>query len=238
MLKEALTYLVSLKDNKTYEIHGDTYSDRELHRIAPHVDRPDTVRLNGLDSVAQMVRHELDMFENKPMFVRIVDHRRIEVLTALDSTMGRDKPYVAECDAAEFRPGWFTQDEAIIKLRSEFADTEDVAYLLDLCSRVSREDGVTSDDNGVSQTVSALQGVALKSVVGVKSRVILAPFRTFSEVEQPASEFILRLDDDLRIGLIEADGGAWKLEAKNNIRKFFALALEDELDAGSVVLIS
>lgn len=238
MLKEFAQYLVSLKDNKTYEIHGDTYSDHELHRVAPHIDRPETVRLNGLDSIAQMVRHELDMFENKPVFIRIVDHRRIEVLTALDSTMGRDKPYVAECDAAEFRPGWFTQDEAIIKLRSEFADTEDMAYLLDLCSRVSREDGVTSDDNGVSQTVSARQGVALKSVVGVKPRVILAPFRTFSEVEQPASEFILRLDGDLRIGLIEADGGAWKLEAKNNIASYLNNSLKDLVNAGIVVVMA
>ena len=27
MLKEFAQYLVSLKDNKTYDIHGDTYSD-------------------------------------------------------------------------------------------------------------------------------------------------------------------------------------------------------------------
>ena len=40
MLKEALQYLVSLKDNKIYEINGDTYSDRELHRIDLHVAVP------------------------------------------------------------------------------------------------------------------------------------------------------------------------------------------------------
>lgn len=30
MLKEAIQYLVSLKDNKIYEINGETYSDRDL----------------------------------------------------------------------------------------------------------------------------------------------------------------------------------------------------------------
>lgn len=237
MLEKALKYLVSLKDNKTYEFHGDIYSDHELHRVAPHVDRPDTVTVNGLDSIVHMVRCELDMFENKPAFIRIIDHRKVEVLTALDDHMGRDKPYIALCDAPEFRPGWYTQDEAIIKLRSEFAETEDVAYLLDLCSSVNRNEGVSSEDNGVSQTVSARRGVALKVNVDVRPRVTLAPFRTFMEVDQPASEFILRLDNDLRIGLIEADGGRWKMEAKQNIYSFFTTFLNDEIENGSVVVM-
>lgn len=36
MLKEFAQYLVSLKDNKTYNIHGDTYSDHDLVRLKPH----------------------------------------------------------------------------------------------------------------------------------------------------------------------------------------------------------
>lgn len=39
MLKEFAQYLVSLKDNKLYEIHGDTFSDHDLHRIPRHVAR-------------------------------------------------------------------------------------------------------------------------------------------------------------------------------------------------------
>ena len=38
-------------------------------------------------------------------------------------------------------------------------------------------------------------------------------FRTFLEVEQPESEFLLRVDPDEGIGFFEADGGIWKLEA-------------------------
>lgn len=48
MLKEALAYLVSLKENKTYEIHGDTYSDHELVR-AEKLERLDQ-RLRGGES--------------------------------------------------------------------------------------------------------------------------------------------------------------------------------------------
>ena len=58
---------------------------------------------------------------------------------------------------------------------------------------------VTTRDNGVSQEVEARQGVSLKALVQVKPRVALRPFRTFLEVEQPVSEFLLRLDDDLSL---------------------------------------
>lgn len=42
MLKEFAQYLVSLKDNKTYDIHGDTYSNGIIH-IANDAENPGTV---------------------------------------------------------------------------------------------------------------------------------------------------------------------------------------------------
>ena len=71
-------------------------------------------------------------------------------------------------------------------------------------SRMSKDSGVTTRDNGVSQEVEARQGVSLKALVQVKPRVALRPFRTFLEVEQPVGEFLLRLDDDGNVGLFEA----------------------------------
>ena len=220
MLKEAFAYLVSLKENKTYTINGDTYSDHELHRIAPYIERPFRIKVNGLDSIAQLIRHEIDMeAEHLPLFIRVDSPRRVEVFSALDDMMGRDELYEAICDAPEFRPGWMDQEQAIIALRSMFIpNDEGTGYLLDLISRIIKDDGVTSDDNGVSQSVTARSGVSLKNFEQVKQRIPLAPFRTFVEVQQPMSEFILRLDDNCRVGLIEADGGAWSMEAKHTNR--------------------
>ena len=237
MLKEAIQYLVSLKDNKTYEIHGDTYSDRELYRIAPHVDRPRQIQVNGLDSIAKLVRNELDMMENQPVYIRVVGPRRVEVFSTLDSSMGRDQLYEAVCDAPEFKGGWRDHEAAIIELRSAFIPNEGTEYLLDLLSRICKDDSVTSEDNGVSQTVSARQGISLKNYERVRQRVPLRPYRTFTEVEQPESEFILRLDDEGRVGLIEADGGQWKMEAKERIRTYFEAALAQEVQQGAVVVM-
>jgi hypothetical protein len=57
--------------------------------------------------------------------------------------------------------------------------------------------------------------------------VELRPYRTFREIEQPASKFVLRVKrggEGQKPGcaLFEADGGFWKLEAIENIRKYIA----------------
>lgn len=237
MLKEAFQYLVSLKENKTYEIHGDTYSDHELVRIPVNVDRPNELEVNGLDSIVKLVRTELEMMENFPVFIRVADPRRVNVFSTLDTVMGRDRLYCAVCDAPDFRGGWREQEEAIIQLRSAFVPNEDTQYLLDLLSRIRKEEGVTTVDNGVSQSVEARAGVQLKQMVPVKPRVSLCPYRTFTEIEQPESEFILRLNENAGVGLFEADGGRWRLEAKRRIANYFEKMLAKEIEVGYVVVM-
>lgn len=235
MLKEALQYLVSLKENKVYDLDGETYSDHPLHRIRAEFDRPDLLEVNGLDSIVKLLQTE---GYNTPIFIRVQGPRRVDVFSTLDERLGRDFLYRASCDAPEFHPGWMDHEHTIIALRSMFVPNEDgTEYLLDLLSRISKDDGVQTDDNGVSQTVTARSGVSLKKFEIVKQRIPLAPFRTFTEVDQPTSEFILRLDDNCLIGLLEADGGAWKMEAKQNICAYFAKHLSKEIDEGKVVVM-
>lgn len=236
MLKEFAQYLVSLKDNKTYEIHGDTYSDHELHRIAKYDPHPARVEVAGLDSVVKMIRTEAGKFVG-PHYVLVESPLEVRTFSALDSDMNRDGLVRATADVPGFKNGFIDYQEAIIQLRSKFIPNNDVDYLLDLLSRVNTENGVTTSDNGVTQTVEARSGVSLKAMVNVRPRVTLAPFRTFLEVEQPESEFILRLDDNARVGLFEADGGAWKLKAKRRICDYFEQELADEISAGDVVVM-
>ena len=237
MLKEFAQYLVSLKNNQTYNIHGDTYSDRELVRIEPHIDRPTNLAVSGLDSIVKLVRNELDMFENLPVFIRVDDARTVSVFTTYDDVMHRDGLYTAKCDVPGFRDGFREYEKAIIELRSKFAPGPGVDYMLDLLSRISKENGVTTSDNGVSQTVEARQGVSLKTMVAVKPRVALRPYRTFLEVDQPESEFLLRLDDNGEVGLFEADGGMWKQTAKASILSYFEEHLAEEVKTGKVVVM-
>ena len=236
MLKEAFEYLVGLKDNKTYEIDGKHWSDHRLEMVEAPIYRREEVEFGSLDAIARMVRAEILDYAGT-VFIRVVDHKNVDVFTRPDAKQKRTWPYSATCKDVEFKEGWRGQQEAIIELRSRFIPTDDSEYLLKLIARINNEQGVQSNDNGVSQTVVAKQGVSLLSTETVKPRLVLKPFRTFREVAQPESEFILRLDNEGRVGLFEADGGIWKIEAKDNIKGYFEKTLKDLIDEGLVVVM-
>lgn len=237
MLKEFAQYLVSLKDNKTYQINGETYSDRELVRIPPYQAHPARITVTGLDSIVKLVKNELDVFDNLPIFIQVDGARHVSVFTSYDAEMERDALYEAKCDVPGFRDGFRGLDGAVIELRSKFIPGEGVDYLLDLLSRVSVDNGVVTRDNGVSQEVEARQGISLKTMLQVRPRVSLSPYRTFFEVEQPESEFLLRMDANEGVGLFQADGGMWELEAKRRIAVYFEDKLAGEVGAGKVVVM-
>ena len=65
----------------------------------------------------------------------------------------------------------------------------------------------------------------------VPSPCTLRPYRTFVEIDQPTSRFIFRMEQGreqtVNAAIIEADGGAWKLKAIQNIIDYLEYALAD-----------
>jgi len=171
------------------------------------------------------------------IMVQVKSNDTVEVMTTYLSDFSRNTLYRAKADAPGLRTGFRGREVALIELRSLCIPNEGTAYLLDLLSRMTNENSVSTNDNGVTQTVEARQGVALNALIEIKPRVMLRPFRTFLEVEQPESEFLLRVDPDEGIGFFEADGGIWKLEAKKNIADYFLKNMGDLIDAGKVVVM-
>ena len=79
------------------------------------------------------------------------------------------------------------------------------------------------------------KGIDLQANTPIKPIVRLKPYRTFQEVEQPESQFLIRVGER-GISFIEADGGMWKLEARKTIYYWLSAHLGDEIRDGSVVL--
>ena len=194
--------------------------------------------LHSLEALVKMVQTEAASV-GEPLYITIPDHLTVRCFgqPQPDARFFRQVYYEAKAtDVPGFRDGFREQDKAIIELRSRFAPSEGVDYLLDLLSRISKDSGVATTDNGVSQTVEARQGIALKATVQLRPRVPLRPFRTFQEVEQPESEFLLRMDEEGNIGLFEADGGMWKLTARQTVKAFLEAKLADLVSSEAVFI--
>lgn len=167
MLAKMIDKIVSLKETKIFEINGQTYADASLTRIPPHVDRPDCISVSGLDSICKLIRTELEKVDTTIM-VQVKSNDTVEVMTTYLSDFSRNTLYRAKADAPGLRTGFRGREVALIELRSLCIPNEGTAYLLDLLSRMTNENSVSTNDNGVTQTVEARQGVALNAVVEIK----------------------------------------------------------------------
>ena len=82
MLAQMIDKIVSLKETKTFEIGGQTYTDGHLTRIPPHVDRPEAISVSGLDGVCKLIRTELEKVGTTIM-VQTKSYKSVEVMTCL-----------------------------------------------------------------------------------------------------------------------------------------------------------
>lgn len=236
ILADFVDKIISLKDPEFVSIGEDTFSNQKFIRIEPHVDRPAAYEVSGLDSIVQLIRKEIDQVGGF-VFVRVSGAKDVWVNTTYQPDLSRNTLYHAKADVPGFSQGFRDREEAIIELRSLFMPDAGTEYLLNLLSRMSVDAGATTTDNGVTQTVEVKSGVALKEKTDIRPRVKLTPFRTFLEVDQPESEYLLRVSEDGEIGLFEADGGVWKLEAKRNVKEYMEKALSDLIADGKVVVM-
>ena len=237
MLRDFVNRLVELAAPTTVEVEGSVYSNQQLVHIQDKKPMPRCIDLTGLDSICKMVRNEAEHV-GLQIFIQVKDYKSVSVFTSLDAD--EDRLYLYKCVAdtpAVTTDRFLSYEKAVIELRSLYIPNEGTKYLLQLLSSISNESKVTSSDNGVTQQVEARSGIALNSMVKIEPRVTLQPFRTFIEVEQPASEFLLRINERGEIGFFPADGGVWKLEATRNVAGYFETALKDLIDAGTVVVI-
>jgi hypothetical protein len=175
-------------------------------------------------NLAQLMAHVFSptqVFILGPLLVR--DRTRERYLTA---------------DCLDVTTGWigrfWSLEEFLLGLQVRFVDADDRPRILALVGNVKHESVKTAVDDGVTQVVQARAGVALVSDVAVPNPVVLTPYRTFRDVVQPSSLFVLRVKAGRagelpEAGLFEADGGTWQLTAVERIRAWLIEALPKDV---------
>lgn len=228
LTRSAMEYITELDMPHVVEHMGNVYTDKTLRRIENEL-RANPITVHNLTSMLNYILSGVDQMKGR-MIVHVVSPERVELISALDGDRRRETLMVAEALIPEFSYGRFLPHENfLISLQSKFLCTEDRDILFRFAGTVEAGSVSQYGDDGVTQKATVKSGVASKTDAIVPNPVVLRPYRTFCEVEQPESQFIFRMkneDGAVSCALFEADGGAWKNEAIHNIAEYILDALE------------
>lgn len=221
MIKSALEYLMNAGKAEVIDIDGKKFTTKRVERVL--TPSPMHINMNTLTGLIEYVEENVDglNFASGKLFVHVVNERTVKMYSDLQEEGNRH--CFVECEALTPRLSLDTYmdgEKFNVILQSCFLDNEYRARILNLVSNIKEEKVKNTLDDGTSQQVVAKTGIATVGAVSVPNPVILIPFRTFIEVEQPESKFVFRVKDGPQMGLFEADGGAWRLAAMLRIKKY------------------
>ncbi len=219
---------------------------KPVHRMpVPIEPRADTLIVHSLQGVIDYVTSD-GVDDNDPekkdtLHIHVVGYDSVKVISDLKGVNRKREEFVhAVCEGSSFRFGVYLDvEEMVIALQTLFAPVDDRTMpndqtsLLKLFSSLTNEAVRTDGDDGLTQVVSTRKGISLAQDCKVPNPVYLRPWRTFREVTQPGSPFILRLksqgtDKPPQAALFEADGGSWKLDAIQRIKTFLTESIDEK----------
>ena len=243
MIKEALQYIVGMSpaEVKEYTLPDGTkglYSDKPLHRLEIPVPTANVrLHLHTLTGLVDYIKSNTDAMAEK-MVVEVQSPTEVYLYSQLNSK--RNREYLIGVDAMlpDFAFNEYQDHESFcVGLQSKFLQTGDRELVLKFAGTVENGTVAQYSDDGVTQKATIKTGLASKGAAIVPNPVRLAAYRTVLEVDQPESLFIFRMKEragEVNCALFEADGGAWKMEAMQNIKTYLQKELEG-LDQFTVI---
>ena len=246
MIKEALQYIVDLSKVAVSEINGSKYSTGQLFRIPDELTAA-PLSVHTLSAIIDYITSgadecaESDDSMDRRFVIHVADYDRVYLYRELNSDKARECLIEAELSVPSFPFGrWMDMETFTINLQTCFALNGDRDKLIHLAGTVRADQGVTVADDGMTQQVTARSGISMIQQVSVPNPVELVPFRTFTEIEQPASPFVFRMrrdGDTIMAALFAADADMWKREAILSIRDYFNEALP-ETEQDDVIILA
>jgi len=234
MIKNALEYIVGLGRPETVNINDREYSTEKLNPVLEPT--ASTLRVTTLDALIDYIKSKVDVDMVQPELIHVESPTSVKLYSPIYGDFQQRECYIAaEPLLPEIQFGRFMDSEKfIISMQSKFEKTDDLEAILKIVGNIKEEAVKNVGDDGISQAVTVKTGIAKVENVVVPNPAVLKPFRTFTEVEQPESKFIFRMQSGPEMALFEADGGAWRTQAMKNIKAY----LEKELRGCEVNVIA
>lgn len=217
-----------------------TVDGRELSTVALHnppkaekPDEPATMVLHSLDGLVDYIAANRDLLKAEECIVHVAGPSTVVLRSKLQDRGVRFAYVKAEATNlwAGMEATKHTLEEANIALQARVVDVGDRAAVLQILGNVKADGELLTQDDGFTQTVKTRAGITLADRAGVPNPVELAPYRTFREIDQPPSPFVLRLhgssDVQPTVSFHLADGGEWELEAVEEIAGYLKAEVGD-----------
>lgn len=238
MIKEAMEFILKqAKETKFFDQHGETFTNDNLVKL--EIPTRGSLEVQSLTGLVDFIKGDFD--SDDKLLIRIVDETQVIVSTKLNENKKRETVLNVMADVPEKTLDRYMDLEKFnIQLQAQFVPNDDSTNVLSIIGNLRNENVKNFGDDGITQMVEVKRGVTVADNEVVPNPVHLKPFRTFTEIAQPESPFVFRLRqerDEVQAALFEADGGAWRNEARISIKEYLAEALSAEVGAGEVLII-
>jgi hypothetical protein len=229
--------IVSLAEVSGIEVDGRNYTTAKIYpNLEPEATPLKMHTLSGLvdfclDFAAQVGERTI---------VHVVSDQQVDVVSPLFGPFKQREKFAT---ASPFQLShkfdrYMPVEEFVIYLQSMFIQDQTALDILKVVGNLTQGSETNVADDGITQRVTAKAGVARVAVVDLPNPVALRPYRTFMDIQQPASEFVLRIkadkDEGPRCALFEADGGAWRNTAVETIKGY----MTDNLNPDQAIIIA
>lgn len=230
----AVKEIAALKDAdaKYVQIDGLPWTDKPLTPVI-FDPRPEPLKFVSLSALVEYITSQVEyrnpQHDGSETFI-IVDS--VDQVSFVQQYSGLERKRtvfaIAKPITTDVFPfgEWLDLETAVINAKTFFLPSPDLNEIIQTLSTVSKDTGVDSKDDGVTQQVNVRVGIkgGLTEKKEQKGIYSLQARRIFPEVIQPTSEFIFRLraSEPVTAAIFEADGGAWKLQALANIKTWLA----------------
>lgn len=219
MLAALVEKLVALGREKaqTLEIGNTIFTTAPVYEV-PARPLPKPLKVHSLRGVAGLCERIAD-----PEKILVVHPTEVQVCGQLEDR-GRGRPVYGSAtaigDVFPFKV-FLDLETFVIQAQALICDDLERPRLLSIVGNLRDEQVRTVADDGISQEVTLRANVVQGATAVVKNPFTLRPYRTFREVPQPASTFILRVAkgaSGMQAALFESDGSAWQIDAVAAIR--------------------
>lgn len=219
--------IVDLAAVQQFEINGRVFTSEKVFPVRlPEVTGINCHTLTGLVDFYQSTMSENDQVR---AIFHVEDFNKVSLVSDIFGTEKQRETFITATAyrQEELFNRYYGHEDFMIKILSCFVQDGTTADVLKIVGNLKLDAGATYSDDGLTQTVTAKTGITKVENIELPNPITLRPYRTFADIEQPESKFILRLRqrDGIQAALFEADGAGWKNDAILRIKAFLMHAV-------------